>query len=459
MRNLLLILAVLLLALPDAVRAQFTFTTNNGAITITGYTGTNSIVIVPSSTNGYPVMAIGDSAFAGQSVTMVNIPNSITSIGNDVFYYCTNLANASIPNSVTNIGSDVFYYCIGLTNIAVDAANPNYASSGGGLFDKALTTLIQYPAGLGGSYSIPNSTTAIQPYAFAYSYGLTNVDIPSGVKLIGTGVFYDCINLNRVTIPNSVTTIGMLAFAGCGLSSVIIPDSVTSLSSELFENCSGLTNVIIPSSITNLGDYSFSGCSALSSVAIPNSVTSIGTTVFQDCFNLTNVTIGNHVTSIGNGAFVNCSNLTSITIPNSVTGIGGTVFGHCFGLHQAYFKGNAPLVKGAAGNLNTNVFLGETGSVYYLPGTTGWGATFGGWPTVLWNPQVQTTNSNFGIRTNRFGFNLTGTTNIPVVVEASTNLSRAWTPLLSGTLTNGSVYFSDSQWTNYPQRFYRVRSP
>ena len=86
--------------------------------------------------------------------------------------------------------------------------------------------------------------------------------------------------------------------------------------------------------------------------------------------------------------------------------------------------------------------------------------TFGGLPTVLWNPQVQTSDASFGVRTNRFGFNITGTTNIPIVVEACTNLANpAWSPLQSCTLTNGSVYFSDPDWTNYPGRFYRLRSP
>jgi hypothetical protein len=130
-----------------------------------------------------------------------------------------------------------------------------------------------------------------------------------------------------------------------------------------------------------------------------------------------------------------------------------------------YFQGNAPSVLQDSGDSipgsadNTVFYNSGSGTAYYVPGTTGWGVTFGGWPTALWNPQVQTAaNRNFGIRTNRFGFDLTGTTNIPVVVEASTNLQE-WTPLFSGSLTNGSVYFADSQWTNYPQRFYRVRSP
>jgi hypothetical protein len=89
-----------------------------------------------------------------------------------------------------------------------------------------------------------------------------------------------------------------------------------------------------------------------------------------------------------------------------------------------------------------------------------WGLTFAGLPAVLWNPQVQTSDGSFGVRTNRFGFNITGTTNIPIVVEACTNLtSPVWTTLQSCNLTNGSLYFSDPQWTNYPSRFYRIRSP
>jgi hypothetical protein len=79
---------------------------------------------------------------------------------------------------------------------------------------------------------------------------------------------------------------------------------------------------------------------------------------------------------------------------------------------------------------------------------------------VLWNPQAQTGDGCFGVLTNRFGFTITGTTNIPVVIEAATNLAGSiWTPLKSCTLTNGTAYFTDPQWTNYPGRFYRLRSP
>ena len=75
-------------------------------------------------------------------------------------------------------------------------------------------------------------------------------------------------------------------------------------------------------------------------------------------------------------------------------------------------------------------------------------------------PQVRTTDASFGVRQNRFGFNITGTPDIPLVVEATTNLAaQSWVPLQSCTLTNGLIYFNDAQWTNYPSRLYRIRSP
>jgi hypothetical protein len=78
---------------------------------------------------------------------------------------------------------------------------------------------------------------------------------------------------------------------------------------------------------------------------------------------------------------------------------------------------------------------------------------------MLWDPQVQTSDASFGIRTNEFGFNVNWASGMTVVVEASTSLTNPnWLPVSTNTLLSGSAYFSDLQWTNYPARFYRVRS-
>ena len=96
---------------------------------------------------------------------------------------------------------------------------------------------------------------------------------------------------------------------------------------------------------------------------------------------------------------------------------------------------------------------------FYLPGTMGWGTEFAGRPAVLWDPVVATGDARFGVRTNRFGFTITATSDLTTMVEAATNLANpAWIALATNTLTDGMSYFNDPEWTNHPARFYRLRT-
>jgi len=142
-----------------------------------------------------------------------------------------------------------------------------------------------------------------------------------------------------------------------------------------------------------------------------------------------------------------------VIIPASSASIGSWAFDYCYSLTGVYCLGNAP-------SPGSNVFNGaNSATVYYLPGTTGWEPTYGGRPTVLWNPQVQVDGPGFGVGPGGFTLPITGTANIPIVLEAAPDLAgAAWTPLLSVTLTNGSIQFTDSDYSNHPARFYRIRS-
>jgi hypothetical protein len=172
----------------------------------------------------------------------------------------------------------------------------------------------------------------------------------------------------------------------------------------------------------------------------------------MNCSSVTNITLPDNITTIRDATFSGCHSLTSIIIPASVTSIGDYVFTYCTNLTGIYFSGNAP-------GAGADPFYLDPVIAYYLPGTTGWDA-FMSIPTALWLPQMQPAGVNFGVRNNQFGFNINWASDQTVVVEACTNLANPdWQPVQTNTLTTGSVYFSDPQWTNYPSRFYRLRSP
>ncbi|MDL2257337.1 leucine-rich repeat protein [Bacteroidales bacterium OttesenSCG-928-I14] len=287
----------------------------------------------------------------------LEIGDNITHIGDNSFYGCFGLTSVTIPNSVTSIGVGVFSSCISLTAIIADAANPNYSSLDGVLYNKDKTSLIQYPEGKpDASFTIPTSVANIGDWAFSICLNLTSVTISNSVTDIGVGAFCDCSGLTSVTIGNSVTSIGERAFQDCSsltsvtipnsvidigthafmdcsnLSSVTIGNSVTSIGYSTFSGCTGLTSVIIGNSVTSIGKSAFNTCSSLPSVIIPNSVTNIEFGAFRGCSGLTSVTIGNSVTNIGGYAFLECTSLTSVTIPNSVTNIGSSAFYGCTSL-------------------------------------------------------------------------------------------------------------------------------
>jgi hypothetical protein len=482
-----ILLGLLLLAAPAAVHAQFTYTTNNGMITLAKYTGFGGAVVISNF-----VTSIGSNAFASTSLTSVTIPASVTTIGDDAFWDCWHLMSVTIPNSVSNIGDAAFGYCSSLQAITVAATNSFYCSVAGVLFDISQATLMQYPAGkAGSSYIIPNTVTNIGDYAFFGCSALTNLTIPSSVTSIGDAAFWCCTLLTNVIIPNSVTNIRDGAFGYCSNllaitvaatnsfysslagvlfdisqttllqypagkmgNSYIIPNTVTNIGDYAFFGCSALTNLTIPNSVTNIGEAAFEGCTCLTSVTIPNSVTGIGDGTFYSCTGLTSVTIPNSVTSIGEAAFAGCTSLTSVTIPNSVSSIREAAFADCTKLTSVCFTGNPPTLGSSVFDFDNKL------TVYYLPGTTGWGSTFGGRPAVLWNPGISTGDASFGVQTNYFGFNITGTNNYTVVVEACTNLaSPVWVRLATNTLANGVFHFSEPFQANSPGRFYGLGFP
>jgi hypothetical protein len=217
---------------------DFTYTVSGGAATITKYTGAGGAVVIPAIINSLPVVGIGSNAFNGcYGLTSVTIPNSVMSIGHYAFFHCSGLTSVTIPASVTSIGVAPFSFCTSLAIINVDASNSAYTGQDGVLYNKGKITLIQYPAGKSGVFTIPDSVTSIGDYAFAGCYGLTSVTIPNSVMSIGSNAFDYCIGLTSVTIPASVTSIGSSAFLYCrDLTKAYFLGNAPSMGSYVFDD-------------------------------------------------------------------------------------------------------------------------------------------------------------------------------------------------------------------------------
>ena len=407
------------------------------------------------------------------------IPGSVTGIADEAFGMndhgqypfsysaCAGLTNLIVPGSITNIGDYAFSHCAGLTCVTI---SNGVASLGVEAFSwcSDLTSI-----------TIPDSVTSIGQEAFYYS-GLTNVTIPDSVTNFGVGAFAVCSSLTSVTIRDGVTSIGEAGFNFCtNLTSITIPDSVTSIGERAFWFCTALTNVSISSNVTNVGPYAFSACSSLINITVNpdnESYSSVDGVLFNNDRTVLiqfpggkggGYMVPDGVIIIGGYAFGSYDpygysffylpsgmNLTSINFPGSVTTIGEEVFYSLTNLTGFYFEGNAPV---DAGNM-FYVFYDFDVTLYYLPGVTGWDTGFAGLSTKLWLPQMN--RASFREPTNQFGFNINWARGETVVVEACTNLANPdWQPVQTNTLTTGSAYFGDPQWTNFPARFYRLRSP
>lgn len=434
---------------------DFTYKLNDdGSAIITRYSGSAAALTIPSSLDGHTVKQIGSYAFEkNTTLTSVSIPETVTELEYYAFKGCTSLTAVTIPSGLTSagsLGSGAFSGCSALTTVQFGSG---LASIPGALFEGTGLKTVTLPESVTsiGSWafancakleqvSFPAGLTSIDLSAFENCTALTAVTLPKRLTELGSAVFKNCSALKSVwipksltdnglgdgfkgctaltditfetgitkiadrqfdgspiksiTIPGTVTTVGMSAFSDCAnLTAIDLPTSVTEIDGYAFSS-TGLTAVTLPKHLRELGTDAFAGCTALKSVfiplslqtasspfrnctaltdvtfedgrtelpdtllrgsgirqlTVPQTVTKIGYSAFAGCTQLTAITLPAGLRELGNEAFKGCTALTGVALPDSLTALGYGVFRDCSALTAAEFPAGIDPVSWSSGS-------------------------------------------------------------------------------------------------------------
>ena len=261
---------------------------NNNEIFISKYVGSEIDVKIPKQIEGKNVTIIGHNAFSYSSrITGVEIPNTVTEIGEFAFVNCSKLGKVTFEKGsrLGEIGREAFAH----TNIQ--------------------------------SIVLPDSVKKIGEGCFYCTENLKTIHIGSGLTVIPDSAF-SYAGVENINIPNGVVTIGAYAFASTKLKSVIIPDSVTVMGNYVFKDCHFLTNIELSSNMTYIPEGAFRG-SGLKNIKIGNDIKEIGKVAFANCFELESIEIPDSVTRIEYRAFIDCKKLATIKFPTNLERLGG----------------------------------------------------------------------------------------------------------------------------------------
>ena len=324
----------------------YTYTAAGDNVTITGYTGSLTVISVPKQIEGKTVTAIGSGAFSEKTqITAVILPDTVENIGNEAFKGCTALIRAELPGSVKQIGKQAFVGCTALQSLTL----PNGLTTlGACVIEGTAVSSITVPS------TVRTIVQAGENGAFANCGSLTEVIFEEGMKTIPAGICScadDCANgIKRAVIPEGVTEIGAQAFMNCkALEIDCLPGTVGRIQQGAFSGCQKITSMDLKGSALNqINGRAFFGCTALKTLSLPGGLSIIGESAFSGCTALESLLIPD-VTTIGNSAFAGCTALRAVRMSSvKNTFIGVRAFSDCTSLSRVELSNGVTDIKDQA---------------------------------------------------------------------------------------------------------------
>ncbi len=208
---------------------DFYWTDVEGGVSVDYYYGTDTAIIIPETLGGKPVVQITAELFYEIQPTGVKLPDSLVTIGDETFYYCTELLEVSFGKGLKEIGKSSFEGCV----------------------------------------------------------SLKSVEFPDGFERIGESAFANCTSLKSVKLPDGLKYIETGAFVLSGIENVTIPGSVECLSSQAFVLCDSLETVTVESGVSKMEERVFETCTSLKKCELPDTVTEMDYNIFYQCEEVT----------------------------------------------------------------------------------------------------------------------------------------------------------------------------
>ena len=297
---------------------------------------------------------IGSNAFSGcQNLQEVRIGTMSGNLAGEAFISCPSLKHVEFQYGPATIGTRVFRYSNNLENFVAGDGLTNISKEAFVAVEWQIVDYDWLGRPVYGDVIIPRDN-------------LKTISLPESVETIGALAFKDVRELCDFTIPQSLTDIGNGAFSGCTfIENVSIPNGVTTLSGAVFSGCSSLQSVSFSDGVTSIGYSAFEGCTQLKDVSFPSTLTSIGTSAFNGCA-IEKLTLPPTLKTIGLMAFSGCNNLTELHIPSAVENIGSMAFSGCSKLNDIYTYTVEPTT------ITETTFSTFTTATLHVPMTSFW---------------------------------------------------------------------------------------